>query len=695
MGEVRQDAPRRSPWRRAALLCLAAPLALGLVLAALAARPYPLERLRPTTSLTIADRRGRVLRQLPLPGGGRADWVPLDEIPPTLVLCTLAGEDQRFYEHGGVDPGALLRAALLNLRERRLGFGGSTLTMQLARLLEPHRRGLRGKLADVVGALRLERTLDKRALLEQYLNRAYYGNGAYGVEAAARRYFGRPARELAAGEAALLAVLPRAPSAYDPRRALDVALRRRGHVLALLGARGQLSAEERARIERTPLQLAPPGGEAFAGPQRAPFLAPHFVDHVLLELPERARRDGGLVRTTLDLDLQLRLQEAVRAHLRPLAPEHVGHAGALVLDPRSGAILAMVGSPDYLDRARGGQLNITTAPRHPGSALKPFTYALALEQGDTAATIAWDLSDGLTTYRSRNADQRQHGPVRYRTALACSYNLAALHVAERVGPGRLLDRLRLAGLGTLREPADAYGAALTLGAGPVRLLDLAAAYSFLVRGGLAPRPRAIEELAPPRSLVPLGTAPAAGVQPTLPPRRLFSEEVSWLVMDMLADAEARRPAFGDDLPFDLPYPVAAKTGTSGGFSDNVALIATREYVVAAWAGNFDGSAMHAVLAMAGAAPLGRAALRAAADGRALTLPPRPAAIVERPVCALSGQVPGPACPHKRERFLRGTEPQAPCAWHRAAADGGLAIEWPAEARAWAARRRLAGGQSPP
>jgi penicillin-binding protein 1C len=662
--------------RRRKLLIAAVLMALPILGAALSILlvPYPIEELTASsaTSLRIVDRDGRLLRQLALERGGRAEFVPLSEVPPLLVLCTLHGEDRRFYEHPGVDGRALLRALWLNLRAGRLAYGGSTITMQLVRLVSPHRRSLLGKLRDVQAALRLERALPKAAILEQYLNRAYYGNGAYGVMAAAQLYFGKPAGSLSDGEAALLAVLPRAPSAYDPYRHLQAALSRRRHVLGLLHARGVLDRAAVSRIEATKIVLQQ-GAPASSRPPPV-FRAPHFVDYVLAQLPPDVRAAGGTVRTTLDLLLQERLQHLTREHIAARAHRGVRQAGVVVLEGRSGAILGMIGSPDYFDSRHGGQINITTTPRHPGSALKPFTYALALERGDTPATIAWDVIDGFADLKVRNADQRQHGPVRYRTALACSYNLSALHVAERVGPGRLLTRLRQAGLETLTGSAKEYGPLLTLGAGPVRLLDLAAAYGFLINGGLVVPPHA------------MGGARSA-------PRRLFDEGVSWLVMDMLADPAARRPAFGDDLPFDLPYRVAAKTGTSGGFSDNVAVIATREYLVAAWAGNFDGPGLHGVLAMAGAAPLARAALLAAAGERRLTLPERPPQVIERPVCVLSGQAPGPHCPTRNEHFLLGAAPQRPCTWHRLDAQGRLAIAWPDPARRWAERRAQAGGRA--
>jgi penicillin-binding protein 1C len=655
-----------------AAAALAATVTLALAVAVVGWR-YPLQRLAtPPTSLTVVDRRGVVLRQSATSAGGRAAWAPLGDLPPLFVDAVLAGEDRDFYAHRGVDFGALGRAALRDVRARRLAYGGSTLTMQLTRLVEPHPHTLAAKVGEVVRALRLERVADKRQILEQYVNRAYFGAGAWGVEAAAQAYFGKPAAALSDGEAALLATLPRRPEGYDLRRHLPEAIARRHHLFERLRQSGHLSAEAMARAEATAIALR----RAEDSPAH-PFLAPHFVDWVLASLSDDARRAGGVVQTTLDAPLQAAVERAVREHLAAHAGDGVGDAGVVVLDARTGAIRALVGSPDYFARD-GGQVNIAARPRHPGSALKPFTYALALEDGATPASIAWDVARPESHYKARDPERHQHGPVRYRAALASSYNYAAVDVAERVGLGRLFGRLEDAGLSTL-GPRAALTPRLTLGAGPVRLVDLAAAYAFLVDGGEVPRPFGWERVTPP------GDA-AARLAPPPSRRPLFSPAVSWLVMDMLADPAARRPAFGDDLPLDLPFRAAAKTGTSGGFADNWTVIATQEYVVAAWAGNFDGRPMHQMLAMWGAAPLARAALLAAADGRALTLPPAPPQIVTRPVCRLSGRVPGPHCPIAHERFVAGTEPRAPCDWHRVI-DGEVRVVWPPEVAKWAAARK--------
>jgi penicillin-binding protein 1C len=630
--------------RRIALLACVCIAAAGAYLL----RPYPLERLSPDRDapLVVTDRNGEVLRKLASASGRREAWLPLGEVPGLFVLAVMASEDNGFFEHAGVDPRGLERAAWLDVKARRFTYGGSTLSMQLARLLDPalSRKTLFAKLSQSIVALRLERTLTKREIIEQYVNRAGFGNGTVGVEAAAQTYFGKPAHALGPGEATLLAVLPRAPTQYDPLRHLEEALRRRAHVLEQLEARGLVSAAERRLIETEP--VAPVM-------HAAPNLAPHFVDFAIAQLPANVRADGGVLRTTLDLPLQQRLEHRLRDHVAALDGEGLHQAGALILDTASGEVVALVGSADYDGEA--GQLDIVDVRRHPGSALKPFVYATAIEQGASPASIAVDAGDVPSDYLVRHPSSSDRGPLRYREALAGSYNLSAVHVLEEVGIDRVLTKLRAAGLGALDAGPREYGLRLALGSASVRLVDLASAYGFLVRGG---------KVVPARAILEVDHARDAWRPTVAGERQVFSEASSWLVMDMLADPDARRFRFGDELPLDLPFRVAAKTGTSRGFADTVAVGVTREWTVAAWGGNFDGKATQGLRAMQSAAPLVRAGLLLAGNGRALSLPKAPRGIVRREVCALSGLTPGAHCArHKLEHFRADLGAPPPCTWH--------------------------------
>jgi penicillin-binding protein 1C len=665
----------RLRWLRWPALAVLLPLAIAVHAAVAAVVLCPLDpaSLAPDGGpLVVTDRDGAVLATLRAPGGtpDRAHWVPLADIPAIAVSAVLESEDHGFWDHRGVDGRGVARALWLDVRAGKLAYGGSTLTMQLARLLISPGEGrtIGNKLREALLALRIERALGKRQILEQWMNRAYFGRGAYGIDAAARLFFGKPASALSTAEVVLLACLPRAPRGYDPIDRLPAAIGRRDRVLALLVKRGVLSADDADRARRQPMAVAL---------HPAPGAAPHFVRWVAGALPPDVRARGGVVRTSLDGRLQALLEQRVAEHVASMGPRNLGQAGVVVLDTATSQVLAMVGSAGW--DGDGGQINITTRRRHPGSALKPFVYAAAIEAGDHPSSIAFDIVDAAPDYFVPGAAAVEHGPVRYREALASSYNFAAIDVLEKVGIPRVMSALAAAGVATLDGAPDDYGLRLALGAPKVRLVDLAAGYGFLVRGGTVRAAGAVLEVESDGGARWRPTAPAL--------RRVFSATTSWLVMDMLSDPEARRPAFGDELPLDLPFRVAAKTGTSRGFQDTVAVAATREVIAAAWAGNFDGTPTQGVVAMDGAAPLVRAALLAVADGRPLTLPDAPDDIVDVEVCARSGQRAGPDCPRSHDHAARGHEPDAECTWHRRGADGQVRTVLPERAHGWQRRQR--------
>ncbi len=605
--------------------------------------PYPAQTLQAanTSSLTIVDRRGHLLWQAARAQGGRETWTPLAQISVHMRNATLAAEDHRFFEHAGVDGWGILRAAWLNLRQARIGFGGSTLTMQLARLLRPElaRRSLVAKAQQAFDATRIEQRLNKSLVLEQYLNRAYYGHGVWGVEAAARHHFDKNAADLSPGEAALLAVLPRGPRLYDPDRNMAGLLARQRYVLDRMQALGWLHARSHALATAMPIRLA----------QRRPvYRAPHFVDMVRARLPADLA-SGARVETTLDLQLQQRLEVAVKRHLDAIGGRHLTQAGVVVMRNHDGAILGLVGSADYFgDNA--GAVNVITSLRRPGSTLKPFVYALALERGDSPATVAMDVVLPDEVREPYTADVKQHGFARYREALAGSYNLAAVHTLKRVGIPVLLARLREAGVRSLRDPDEAYGLGVAIGEAQFTVLEYAGAFSAFGAGGMATLPRAIARIIEPNGYHDFG-------EPVVRPR-VFREDVAYLVFDMLSDGDARRPMFAQQAPMELPFAVALKTGTTRAYTDTLAFGTTAQFTVGVWGGNFDGSPTQTVMAMQGAAPLVRAAFVAVAalygDPSA---PPRPSNLVRAPVCALSGEHAGPHCPGRKwDWFAPGTQP---------------------------------------
>ena len=618
--------------------------------------------------ITIVDRDGIPLRMTRGADGAREQWVPYAALDPDLINAFVAVEDQRFWQHHGVDPRAVARAATGNLRAHHVVSGSSTITMQLARLLTDAPRRWSGKLTQVAWALRLEAHLSKQQILEQYLNRVELGQGTIGVGAASALYFDASASELSVGQAATLAGIAHAPSRANPYVSAARARARRTYAVRRMRALGYATREDVARASEEPVR---------AVAARSPTLAPHFTTRVLGWMATGTVHPiaGSVVRTTLSADLQGAVESEVRHTVTMLRDRAVEHAAAVVLDNRTGAVLAWVGSPDFWS-ANEGQTDMVVSARQPGSSLKPFLYARALDRGYTAASILPDLPTSFATptgaYAPRNYDRRFRGPVRAREALASSYNVPAVSIVARLGTGQLLHTLRLAGFNSLDRDAEYYGFGLALGDGDVTLIELANGYRALANGGewrdwrWRDTPRATR-----------GDAES---------RRVVSPIAAAIVLDMLSDADARIPAFGLETPFDFPFPVAVKTGTSRHFTDNWAVATTAGFTVAVWAGNFSGRPMQGVSGVTGAGPLLHRVVMETAKrfppGALVT--PAEAGAVAVPVCRLSGQRATPACAQLTEWFAPGTAPTEADRWEH---DGVVTL--PEEYAAWA---RQQGGQ---
>ncbi|WP_437948992.1 penicillin-binding protein 1C [Sorangium sp. So ce296] len=659
---------------RVALVLAVAPWLLLAVAAALTKLPpelaAPEER---AVSTVLLDRHGTVLRELRAGDGARARWLPLAEAGDRIQRALLAAEDRRFAVHPGVDPLAIVRALGQLAAERRVVSGASTITQQLSRALVPRPRTVRGKLGEMALALRIEASLSKREILEQYLNRVAFGPGLRGVEAASRFYFDKPTADLSLAEAAALASMPRGPALYDPRRGAGPLERRRNRVLDRMLAAGLAGEAEVARARAEPIALAPKGSG---------LGAPHLVRAVLGGVlgPGAGAEAGGAgaaplrgrassITLTIDRGLQREIEVLAQQTVRGLSDRDVGAAAVVVLENATGEILAYVGSHDIEDAAGLGHNDGVLALRQPGSALKPFVYELAMEQlGFTAATVLPDVELSFPTadgsYAPRNYDGRFHGPVRLRDALASSYNVPAVWTAAALGPERVLARLRELGLGSLDREPSRYGVAIALGDGEVRLLDLANAYATLARGGVYLPVRAVRALA----LASPAGGPVSDVAPARGARVLDAARAR-VIVDILADDKARIASFGEGSALDLPFPVAAKTGTSKGFRDNLAVGFTPDVTVAVWVGNFDGAPMGGVSGITGAGPLFRDAMLAAARVRPPRPfdPPDPEHLVEAEVCSLSGMKPTAVCPHRRRELLPRADAAvlAPCDMHEA------------------------------
>jgi penicillin-binding protein 1C len=664
----------------ASLLAVAAWIRCG-------ALPEGLTDLRGVVSTEIVDRDGQPLYEALSDQGGRSRPFEADRLPPALVQATLAAEDSRFFRHAGVDPLAVARAVLHNVRAGRMVEGGSTLTQQTVKVLASRGgptsrgRGVRVKLREAVRALRLEHALTKNEILALYLSAAPYGNQLMGARAASRAYFGCAAENVTPAQAAFLAGLPQRPGAFNPYRNPAAALKRQQWVLKRMAALGYLDAEAlaTARAERLQLRRDP----------RA-LAAPHFV--------ERAMEAAGAVRalridTTLDSGLQAQVQGIIGMHRQRLERHGAHNVAVAVLDNASGEWLAWEGSGDYFDPDHGGAIDGVVTPRQPGSALKPFTYALAFERGFTPASVLPDVPAFFPTaqpgvlYGPRNYDGVFRGPLRARAALAGSENVPAVWLLSEVGVPDLLRLLRRSGLSTLDKTSDYYGYALTMGDAEVRLDELVAAYSALARGGVWRRPRLVRSV---------WTADGAGPRPSGEPRRIVSERAAFWVADVLADARARAYIFGSGGSLDFPFPVSVKTGTSQAYHDNWTVGFTREVTVGVWVGNFDRRPLRASSGVTGAAPIfhdvmmaaqKRAAGRLEAAAAERVLDP-PAGVEPVVVCALSGRRATDACLSVETEWLPADRRPASCAWHRREGDR-TAVVWPARYRAWARERGMA------
>jgi len=604
---------------------------------------WPISAITPSESVAstrVVDRNGHLLREIR--PDGRGIWVSLDKIQPYATQALIATEDRNFYTHRGVDPKGIARALRDNVKARKIISGASTLSMQVARMhLGYSSRSLFHKLHEVALAIRIEFHNSKQDVLNAWLNRAYFGNQVYGIESASQFYFEKSALDLTASEAAYLIGLPQNPIGYNPHRYPERALNRYNRVLAAMAETSQISAKTHERLLNVDVQVLP---------KEEVFRAPHFVewlkaqeDNSLLERP--------IVRTSLDVTLQTEIESLARGHLERLNSEFITNAAAIVVDNTNGEILAYMGSVDYWDDRIEGQNDGVRMLRQPGSTLKPFMYAIALDsKGYTAASVLPDIEVQIPeaggAFAPKNYDKTYHGPVPLRDALANSYNVPAVRLARDLGIPLLLDKLHEAGFSSLTRTPEHYGVGLTLGNGEVQLFELVQAYAALARQGypikLTPFPLPLSQSQPNTSII--------------------SPNVAYLIADILSDDEAREAAFGRAGPLELPFPTAVKTGTSKDYRDNWAVGYTPQHTVAVWVGNFDGSPMQKVSGVSGAGPLFKSIMLSLGSSGNFEGSEE---LEVTTICPLSGLKPALVCPlRKRELFIRGTSPQDSCDVHK-------------------------------
>ena len=630
----------------ALLFAILAPV-MFLVLPVKRTRLYPND----FNSIQICDRNGKLLREVLSFDYKTSVWVPLERISSWMIVATILREDKRFLFHSGVDMFALARAAGENIRKGRIISGGSTITMQVAKMaLNLKGRSWINKILEMVYALKLELHLSKEEIIQIYLNRIPYGNQTYGIEAAARFYFRKNAIQLSLGESCLLALIPKAPSVLNPYTAGRVLTDMRSFLLSGMKKRGFIDDIACHLATEEPLYLVD---------KKLNFEAPHFVDYILSRLNEE-RQGAVRIITTIDLSLQNDLQKLLSTTLASMRDYNVTQGAIIVMDLNTGEILAMIGGRDYFD-AREGQVNGCISPRQPGSSIKPFLYALAIQSGMRLSDILPDtlvefqLGDG-TCFAPRNYGRQYHGPTRMREALASSFNVPAVYLIEQLGVNRFYDFLKQVGFRFLDKGAHHYGLSLSLGAAEVSLLELVNAYRVFAMKGSLDEIHAIR-----------AKYDRQGNQITMsehPAEAVLSVEVAYLITDMLSDNAARFKAFDIDNALHLPFTCAVKTGTSKDYRDNWCVGYTTEYAVGVWVGNFSGASMQGVSGISGAAPLFRSIMLELHRYNNPGIFRCPTTLVHRQICGRSGKIAGSGCTNRiEETFITGNEPVDTCDWH--------------------------------
>lgn len=608
-------------------------------------------------STKILDRNGEVLYDIYV--DQNRTHVNLDQIPLYLRQGTVAVEDKNFYNHSGFDFVGTLRG-LSRFFTRGRAQGGSTLTQQLVKnaLLSPERTILR-KVKEFILAIQIERAYTKDEILTLYLNEVPYGGTAWGVQAAAQTYFGKDVGDLSLVESAILAGLPQSPSRYSPYSSDPEAyIVRTENVLRRMREDGYITEEQENEAKE---DIRSVDFEA----RGASFKAPHFVQYVQSILEERygqsAVEQGGLkVTTTLDLALQEKAQEVVANEISEVEYLNITNGSAVVIDPETGEILAMVGSKDFNAEDYDGQVNVSTRLRQPGSAIKPITYAAGLEKGYTASTLLMDVPTdfpggaGQPVYAPVNYDGEYRGPIQIRYALANSINTTAVKMLSLVGVRNMLQTAYDMGIDSL-EPTqatlDRVGLSVTLGGGEVKLLNLTAAYGVFMNGGYKVEPVSILQVEDVDGKVLEKNEPQKG-------RQVISEETAFIIADILSDNQARSTVFGLNSLLNIPgRTVAVKTGTTNDKRDNWAVGGNGQAVIGVWVGNNDNSQMKQVASgVSGATPIWRDITIAAMQGKPNSGFEVPSGVVTAEVDSVSGYAAHDGYPSRTEYFAKGTEP---------------------------------------
>ncbi len=595
--------------------------------------PFPVEKLFPPPSTLVFDRDGKILRVFL----SRAEmWqipVTAERISPNLKKAVIGYEDRFFHWHLGMNPISIVRAAIANMKSGRIVQGASTITMQVARMMEPKDRTFKNKLIEIFRALQIEFRYSKEEILSCYLNMAPYGGNIVGLGAASYLYFNKSSDQLSLGECALLAAIPNSPNLLRPDYDIKSTKKAREKILNILVKQAKITPQQKNEALSEPI------------PEKRfdlPFLIPHLSTKLVDEYSQ-----NSVLQTTINRDIQQLTKNILQTHLKPLRNQGITNGAVVVIENQNQRVLAMVGSYDFFDEENEGQVNGAIAPRSPGSAMKPFIYALGIEHGLIAPqSLLYDVPIEYSGYRPVNYDEIYHGVVTVEEALIHSLNVPAINLYAQLGHDGIYSFLKEAGVTTLPKPKDYYGLSLILGGCEVTLLELTNLYAGLANGGNFRSYRLLK------------------TQPDQTGISLLSEGTCYIMSEMLS--QLRRPDLPASWEFSMNLPkIAWKTGTSYGHRDAWSIGYTPKYTIGVWVGNFNGKGAPTLVGAEVAAPILFSLFTALETPTENKWFVQPQSVSRRQVCTVSGSPLSKNCATtKDELFLPGISPNQRCHIHQ-------------------------------
>ena len=619
--------------------------------------PYPelKEFLNKPYSLRIYDRKEQIIQILTLSDGTRREHIAINKIPQLTKKIFIKSEDKRFYFHFGVDPVAVIRSAFINFKQKRVVSGASTITMQLARLVNPKENNIKGKIYEAWNAIRIEAKLSKRKILELWLNSIPYGYRSIGIASASKTFFGKSVEELSTGEALALAIIPRRPEKYNPFTGRYELKKRCYELTKRISIKS--SFEEISR-DLSNIKEYPWKQNAF-----------HFINYIRSQIQEKEFIKGDDIITSINLELNNRLQNILRYYLDRYEKFRVSNGAILIIDNSTGEIITYIGSNDFQDKENSGEIDGIHTKNQPGSALKPFLYALALENGFTPGTILPDIPLDFgdeNLYFPLNFNRRFNGPVRLRVALASSLNVPAVYLVSRLGVQRFAELLIDLDFDSLLDQRSTLGTGIALGNAEISLYELTRGFSIFPRGGQK------------NTL----TFRKVKDKKFIKGDKIFTDYTASLICDILSDNSSRVLGFGPNSMLNTKFPTMFKTGTSNQFNNVWAIGATTDYTVGVWAGNFSGETVVGLTGNSIPVFICVEALKILNENSKIEKFPLSENVIEYEICPLSGQLKTENCPSSVREYFRKDVVVKKCEFH-VKEKGRVVLKYPSIYANWA------------